>query len=423
MCAIAQSHVLRAAAYGCAGGVIAGDCLRLATPAAARQLKIQKFSAEIFVQPDAALYVTETIEVNFIGAWNGLYRTVPVEYVTPQGFNYTLFVKLEGATDAAGQALKVESSRERHYLKWKIYIQDATDVVRTITLHYRVTNGLKFFEDHDELYWNVTGDEWDVPVENAGAQILLPPGVAGIRTGAFTGSYGSRAQDAGVETSENTVSISMRRPLSFHEGLTVVVGWDKGFVTAPGTRDLIEQFLASNWPVFFPVPVFLFMFWLWYTRGRGPRMGAIAVQYAPPAGMTPAEAGTLVDDDAAMRDITATIVDLAVRGFLVIEEKDQAHMMGIIKNKEYSFHMKKKPAEWAGLKAHELSLLAGIFSDGAQPDVELSSLQNEFYKNLPGIKNGIFDGLMEHGYFLHRPDYVRSAFVGGGIVAWACCCS
>ena len=127
--------------------------------------------------------------------------------MTPQGFNYTLFVKLEGATDAAGQPLKVESSRERHYLKWKIYVDDATDAVRTITLHYRVTNGLKFFEDHDELYWNVTGDEWDVPVENASAQILLPPGVTGIRALAFTGSYGSRAQNADVVTSDNTVKV------------------------------------------------------------------------------------------------------------------------------------------------------------------------------------------------------------------------
>ena len=276
-------------------------------------------------------------------------------------------------------------------------------------------NGLKFFEDHDELYWNVTGDEWDVPIENARAEILLPPGVTGIRALAFTGAYGSRAQNADVVTSDNTVNVSMLRPLSFHEGLTVVVGWDKGFVKQPGTSELINQFLESNWPVFFPVPVFLFMFWLWYTRGRDPRVGPVAVQYAPPEGMTPAEAGTLVDDDAAMRDITATIVDLAVRGYLVIEEKEKDHMLGLYSNKEYVFHMKKKPAEWTGLKSHELVLLAGIFANGAQTDVELSALQNQFYKNLPGIKDGIFDALMERGYFQHRPDYVRSGFVGGGI--------
>src|SRR6266404_7557451 len=184
-------------------------------PAAARQLKIQKFSAEVFVQQDSALNVTETIEANFIGSWHGLYRSIPIEYVTPQGFNYSLFVKFDGATDAAGHSLKVESSRERHYLKWKIYVDDANDAVRTIVLHYRVTNGLKYFEDHDELYWNVTGDEWDVPIENASAQILLPPGVTGIRALAFTGSYGSRAQNADVVTSDNSVRVSMLRPLAF----------------------------------------------------------------------------------------------------------------------------------------------------------------------------------------------------------------
>ena len=70
--------------------------------------------------------------------WHGLYRTIPIEYVTPQGFNYSLFVKLVGVTDAAGQKLKVESTRDGHYLKWKIYIDDATDIDRTIHLEYKV---------------------------------------------------------------------------------------------------------------------------------------------------------------------------------------------------------------------------------------------------------------------------------------------
>src|ERR1700685_562012 len=199
----------------------------------------------------------------------------------------------------------------------------------------------------------------------------------------------------------------MLRPLSFHEGLTVVIGWDKGFVKEPGTGDLIQQFLASNWPLFFPVLVFVFMFWLWYTRGRDPRVDPVVVQYAPPEGMTPAEAGTLVDDDAAMRDITATIVDLAVRGYVVIEEKEKHQMMGLISNKEYVFHLKKSATEGTALKSHELVLLAGCFANGTRPDVELSSLQNQFYRNLPNIKNCIFDALMERGYFQHRPDYVR----------------
>ena len=85
-----------------------------------------------------------------------------------------------------------------------------------------------------------------------------------------------------------------------------------------------------------------------------------------------------------MRDITATIVDLAVRGYIVIEEKEKSQMMGLVHNKEYVFHLKIDPNDWTSLKTHERVLLGGIFSNGAQPDVELSSLQNEFYKKPPG---------------------------------------
>jgi hypothetical protein len=161
------------------------------------------------------------------------------------------------------------------------------------------------------------------------------------------------------------------------------------------------------------------MFWLWYTRGRDPRTAPVAVQYEPPDGLTPGEAGTLVDDNVAMRDITATIVDLAVRGFLVIEEKDKSQMMGLVSSKDYVFHMKKNPAEWAGLKPHELMLLSGIFSNGVLADVDLASMQNTFYTKIPGITNGIFDALMQRGYFLHRPDYVRNGYIGAAVTTAA----
>ena len=72
------------------------------------------------------------------------------------------------------------------------------------------------------------------------------------------------------------------------------------------------------------------MLWLWWTRGRDPERGAIAVQYEPPDKLTPGECGTLVDNEAAMRDITATLVDLAVKGYLTIEQKDESHLLGLI---------------------------------------------------------------------------------------------
>jgi uncharacterized membrane protein len=399
------------------GALLAALLLLGTFPAAARQLSIQNFRAEIAVLPDGTIDVTETIQARFTGSWRGLYRTIPVEYRSPQGFNYTLLLEPISVTDDAGHTLRYESSRERHYRKFKIYVPGAEDATRTIVLRYRVLDGLRFFEDHDELYWNITGDEWDVPIESASAQVVLPAGVTGLRALTFSGSYGSREREATVDLLGSGVEIRMRRSLAFHEGLTAVIGWDKGFVQPPSAAAKTALFLRSNWPLFIPIGVFAIMFWLWFTRGRDPRLRPIAAQYAPPADMTPAEAGTLVDNSADMRDITATIVDLAVRGYILIEEKEKEHLMGLWSNKEYVFHLRKKPNDWGtALKAHELDLLNGLFDNGAAESVELSELQNTFYKNLPGIRNSIFDALLSRGYYVHRPDRVKKGYLIAGVL-------
>jgi hypothetical protein len=388
--------------------------------ASARTLRIRDFHAELDVLPDSSLDVTETIRVDFEGAWQGIYRTIPVEYEGLGGFNYSLFLTDISATEPDGAPLRIERQRRAGSLQLKIFVPAAEDTSRIISLHYRVRDGLRFFEDHDELYWNVTGNSWDVPIESASAHVILPGGVTGLRAANFTGLFGSRSQDARVKILGSNIDIQSQRPLAFHEGLTIVAGWDKGFVRESHGSEKIAQFLESNWPLFLPVGVFVLMFWLWYARGRDPRVGAIAVQYEPPAGLSPGEAGALVDDQAGIRDVTATLVDLAVRGYIAIEERESSHLMGLYSNKEYVFHLRKKPAEWKGVKSHELLVLNGIFGGmpivGVRDEVALSELQNSFYKNLPGIRSAIFDSLVEHGYFAHRPDIVRQAYLAGAAV-------
>ena len=394
----------------------------LAGPASAGTVSIRDFHAELDVLPDSSLDVTETIQVDFTGARNGIYRTIPVEYEGPGGFNYSLFLTDITATDSDGASLRIEKQRHAGNLQLKIYVPAAEDSSRNISLHYRVRDGLRFFEDHDELYWNVTGTGWDVLIESASAHVILPGGVTGLRAANYTGFLGSRLQDARVDILGSNIDIRSQRPLALHEGLTIVAGWDKGFVHEPAGSEKVAQFLQSNWPLFVPAGVFVLMFWLWYTRGREPRVGAIAVQYEPPAGLSPGEAGALVDDKAGIRDITATLVDLAVRGFIVIEEKEVSHLMGLYSNKEYVFHLNKKPTEWTGAKSYELLLLNGIFGAplvGVRDEVALSELQNRFYKNLPGIRRAILESLVQHGYFAYRPDIVRQAYILAAAVTGA----
>lgn len=388
--------------------------LVLTPPVAARSLVIESFEADIVVNADGTLEVTEVLRPRFTGSWNGIFRTIPVEYRHPMGFNYTLFLEVESVTDNNRNALKYEVSRQRHYKKIKIWVPNARDATRTVILRYRVQNGLRFFEEHDELYWNVTGDEWEVPIESARAVITLPEGAAGVRTLAFTGAYGSREQDASIEISTNVVRMTMQRTLNFREGLTAVVGWDKGLVKEPSALGKAWLFLRSNWPFAVPLLVFGLMFWLWYTRGRDPRLRPVAAQYAPPQGLTPAELGTLVDNSPDMRDITATIVDLAVRGYLVIEEKEEKHLFGLFTSKDYRFVLKKKLADWAELKPHEHKLLSALF--GGDDWVNLSDLENKFYKELPDIRDRIFEGLMGRRYYHRRPDKVRQTYVVAGVL-------
>jgi len=386
-----------------------------AVPLLARTLTIQDFKSAIVVLPDGTTDVTETIQAHFAGQWNGIYRTIPVEYEY-HGLNYTLDLNLLGVTDDSGATLRCETSRQHSYLQLKIYVPGANDVTRTIIVHYHVLNAVRFFEGHDELYWNVTGDEWDVPIQSAEAQISLPQGTTGLHVLAFTGTYGSKSQDARTEVAGSLVSVAMQRPLAFHEGLTAVVGWDKGFVHEPTATQSIERLLQSNWPLGIPILAFVVMAWVWWTRGRDPRRNPIAVQYEPPGGLTPGELGTLVDASANMRDITATLVDLAVRGYILIEEKEEKHLMGLYSNKDYSFHLLKKAPEWTGLKQHEEKLLSGMFTGGTEDVVTLSELHNKFYTNLQGIKDSLLNSLVEHGYYLHRPDIVRGGWIAAGVV-------
>jgi uncharacterized membrane protein len=386
-----------------------------AAPAwAQRSLAIKSFDATIRVDRDATIDVTETITAQFTGSWNGIYRTIPVVYRSPQGFNWTLGVKLLDATDSQGRPLRVQASRQRHYIKYKIWVPGAQNATRTINLHYVASNGLRFFEDHDELYWNVTGDEWDVPIEAATARIELPRAATGVRAIAFNGAYGSTARDAEVSAAGTTITMAMARGLGFHEGLTAVVGWDKGVVAEPTPAQRVAGFVGANWPLALPVVVFLGMLVLWYRVGRDPASLPVTVQYEPPDGLTPAEAGTLVDGRVDMRDITATVVSLAVQGRLRIEEVEESQFLGLFKHSEYVFHRLDPKDGAPPLQAHEESVFRGIF-DGSRV-VRMADLQNEFYQNLPDIKDSVYERLIQRGLYRSRPDKVIGRWMTGAVI-------
>ena len=389
--------------------------LAITTGAAAqRTIAITRFEAHIVVNTDGTVDVTEMITARFKGRWNGVYRTVPVDYHTPEGFNWSLRLSETSATSDDGASLKLESTRSGHYQKFKIWVPGAEDATRTVWLHYRVANGLRFFDDHDELYWNITGDEWDVPIESASAEITLPEGATGVRATAFNGVYGSVARDAKVKMDGRVVRVRMPKALGFHEGVTAVVGWNVGLVTRPTVADKARGFLAANWPLALPLPVLLGMLVLWWKRGRDPRKRPVTVQYEPPKDVTPAEAGVLLDEQADVRDVIATLVDMAVRGFIRIEEREEPRLFGLWMDKEFVFHRLKPREEWRDLGDHERLLLHGLF-DTHGDSVELSDLKNEFYKSMGAIRTAVMKRLVTRGFYRADPTAVRTQWRFGAI--------
>ncbi|HEX6135115.1 MAG TPA: DUF2207 domain-containing protein [Longimicrobiales bacterium] len=374
-----------------------------------RSLDIREMTARIVVTRAGTVHVTERFVVHFAGSWNGIYRTIPVRYDTEHGLNYTLRLKPESVTDDAGTALRYEVESAGRSRRIKMWVPEAHDATRTIVLTYRVENALRFFEEHDELYWNVTGDLWDYPIRSVTAEVMLPEDATGVRTASFIGAYGA-TEAATVEELGTTAIFRSTRATGYREGLTIVVGWNPGVVTRPSTTDRAAAVLASNSVLLAPVLAFFAMFGLWRRFGRDPDPGSVFVRYEPPPDLTPAEAGTLIDDRPDLRDITATLVDLAVRGFALIEERNREQLFGLLNSRDYEIVL-LHPEQWPQLKPHERALLQALSVHASNDRVLLSDLQNQFYKHLPEIRKHLSAALMNAGFYHARPELVRTAWL------------
>jgi uncharacterized membrane protein len=387
-----------------------------------RSIRIRDFGELLTVHRDGSLDVTEELTIGFTGEWHGINRDISLHHNTAQGRSTKLDIRIGYVTDGDGNRLEVEESSKdngwTHSLK--IYIPGAVNADRQVIIRYRVANAIRFYfrndstDAFDELYWNVTGNSWDMPIDSVHARVVLPDGVIPTRAAAYTGATGSTTSSAKIEKDSNEVAFATLRGLGPHQGLTVGVGWPPGHVAGRPTEAHEHLLRVVRYsPLIIPVVVFLLMFSYWSRKGRDPKEESFVVHYEPVKGMSPAEAGTLVDNSADMQDITATLVDLAVRGFIHITETER-HLLGVFKNTDYEIAIVQKREKWSGLKQHEEGYLDAL-TQAAPTDsyeMKMSDLRNRFYKFVPEIKNGIYDELVEAGYYVERPDRARLKAVG-----------
>lgn len=376
---------------------------------------VHLFHSDITIHKDSSYTVKETIEVDFRGEQKrGIIRDIPVRTRDRYNQKRSLRVDVKGVTNGLGGRWDFKVLRSGDYLNIRIGNPDVyISGPQTYVITYTVANGMLFLDQHDELYWNVTGTDWPEGIGAASAVVTLPEGVAEgqLQAMGFVGGYGSREQ--GLVTVEgNGASYNSRRPLGFKEGMTVALGWPKGMVEPPSASTRLMWFLQDNYFVFFPF-IFLFGFVIAHQKlGKDPDVGlSQVVRYEPPDQLRPGEIGTLVDQKADTVDITSTIIDLAARGYLTIEEQPK----GFLGGKGYVFTKVEGAGAQdyrGGLNDYETKLMNGLFLKGTT--VSMDDLENSFYTTAKTIANNLYDSLMKRHYFTAHPETIRNTYAGIG---------
>lgn len=292
--------------------------------------RILSYHSDIQVNADRSMIVTETIRVRAEGnkIKRGIYRDFPTRYSDHYGNDYHVgFKVLSVQRDGKPESYHQEdlSNGVRTYIgRSNVYLRQGE---YTYTIRYRTTRQLGFFDDFDELYWNVTGNAWDFAIDKASAVVRLPQYVSDkdLRLAAYTGYQGSKGQSYqhGM-TDEGHVVFESTRSLSRHEGLTIAVGWPKGIIQAPTAAELRAEFYQDNKTGLINLGILLLMFvyylFVWHKVGRDPAKGTIIPLYTPPKGYSPAAMRYINNMGYDDKTFSTAILNLAVKGLIRIEQ-------------------------------------------------------------------------------------------------------
>jgi uncharacterized membrane protein YgcG len=298
--------------------------------------RILSFVSDIQVQPNGDLSVTETIRIEAEGDQfrHGLRRDIPTTYTRRDGNEVKVGFTVQQVTrDGASEPFTTEQVGDEIEVRIGRADQLLSRGPHEYAIRYLTTRQIGFFADFDELYWNVTGNVWAFPIDQAEARITLPAEVAFLQSAVYTGPRGATGKDAAVVAQRpGYIAFRTTAPLPPHNGLTVAASWPKGVVTAPpnpsnATRPQSSgSRLRDNTPLLVAalgmLLVFGYYFYAWRRAGRDPSKGTIIPLFGPPDGMSAAAVRYVRRMGFDDRAFTAAILDLAVHGHLKLVEHD-----------------------------------------------------------------------------------------------------
>ena len=370
--------------------------------------RILEYHSDVSVKADASLVVRESIRVRAERdrIQHGIYRDFPTDYRDRLGNRVRIHFTMLGATrDGHDEAWHTESLSNGV----RIYMGDKNTLVdigeHTYVLTYTATREIGFFADHDELYWNVTGNGWAFPIDKASATVHLPAAVprGSLKLEGYTGPQGSQERDYTTGTDDNGDPVfTATRAFAEHEGLTIVVSFPKGYLPEPTRDQQVHDFLNDNRAVlaglFGFLVVFAYYIVVWAAVGRDPAAGTIMPFYEPPAGFSPAAVRYLRKMAFDNKAFAAAVINLAVKKQLTIKQED--HVYSVLPTAQ---------AEPANLSAEEKLLRSRLVGDGTELRLTQSHWQT-VSAAVKAVKKSL-DTAIEKIYFFSNSKYLIPGIV------------
>ncbi|MBK9762296.1 MAG: DUF2207 domain-containing protein [Flavobacteriales bacterium] len=360
--------------------------------------RINSFHTDLTVAADGQLTVTEEITIHAEGDQfkRGIVRRLPLRFQDHNGRQHRVKYELS-AVQVFGATSPYHTATEGD--DFVLYVGSEGNFLEPGDYPYRITYTTKgqvgFFPEYDEIYWNVSGNGWDFPIDNISARIHLPASAQVKQTACYTGSYGS-TENACTDSIIDASTVTFQgRTLRNYEGLTVAVGFQKGVVAEPPPPTFFEQHAVALVGGGITLLLLLYYFVTWKRFGRDPDMPTVIPLFEPPDGMSPASVGMVMEGGFENRLITPAMIDLAVKGLIRIDEVQENRLLGLFNKAVYTIVRLKGGT---GLPKEEQELFGRLFTSSPEGfvfdgtyDPRVLSMANAFKSTLTAQWNSFLN--------------------------------
>jgi len=390
---------------------------------------IKDFQSEIVVNKDASLDITERIiaDCGTAQGKHGIFRVLPLKYKTVNE-TFSLPTEVISVTDFNSNNVEYNIIKDKETLTIKIGSAGVTvHGVNNYIIKYHVKNAIRTGNtDFDELYWNLSGNFWDIEVDNFAAKVIFPAEInkSNTEVNYYVGALDSNQLDVKnfYWLSDNAIKFIYPKTIKTGDGVTASVTFPKNIITPAvltaaenGEQSPVIKALGYVVMVLLPLLAFLISFRVWGKYGRDPKFDkTIIPEFEIPENLSPIEMGGIMKSGGFdNKFITASMINLAVLGYLKIEEIVKEII--IIKSKDYKLIRSEKEAG-NDLHKSEAVLLEKLFA-GGKGEILLSDLKNKFYLQIPSISRSLKNDLEGRGLASKRDGYMIAMIMLGVILA------